>query len=66
MTNEIQKRAKRGSWIYYNDGRPGHANVKARILSTDATGMTVKFEDRARSTRINFNDAAWINHIAIV
>lgn len=50
-------------FIVYNDGRNGHKNCKADILSVDATGMVVAFDDRADITRINFNDSAWMNHI---
>ncbi len=52
---------KHGSRIVYNDGRPGHSGIFADVLSVDAKGMTVQFEDRADMTRIAFPTAlGWI------
>ncbi len=52
---------KPGSRIVYNYGRAGHSGVFADVLSVDAKGMTVQFEDRADMTRIVFSDRAWMD-----
>jgi hypothetical protein len=57
---------KPGSVVSYSDGRPGHVAVKALVISTDTTGMTVQFEDRADTTRIKFSDRAWMDFIIAV
>ena len=57
---------KPGSRIIYNDGRAGHSGVFADVLSVDAKGMMVQFEDRADRTRINFSDSAWMDFIELV
>jgi hypothetical protein len=56
---------KPGSRIAYNDGRAGHSGIFADVLSVDAKGMTVQFEDRADRTRINFSDRAWMDFIEL-
>ena len=60
------KSAKRGDHILYNDGRPGHTNVKAEILSIDGDSMTVQFEDRADTTRIHFSDRQWMDDLTFL
>ena len=57
---------KPGSRIVYNDGRPEHAGILADVLSVDAKGMVVQFEDRADTTRIPFSDRAWMDFIELV
>ncbi len=57
---------KPGSRIVYNDGRAGHSGTFADVLSVDANGMMVQFEDRADRTRINFSDCAWMDFIELV
>ena len=57
---------KPGSRIVYNDGRTGHSGIFADVLSVDANGMMVQFEDRANRTRINFSDRAWMDFIELV
>jgi hypothetical protein len=57
---------KPGSRIVYNDGRAGHSGTFADVLSVDAKGMMVQFEDRADRTRINFSDRAWMDFIELV
>lgn len=59
----MKQEIKPGMFIVYNDGRVGHTNSKADILAVDSRGMLVQFEDRADTTRINFNDSAWMDHI---
>lgn len=54
---------EKGSKILYNDGRPGHSDVKALVLRTDSFGMTVQFEDRADTTEIRFDDRQWMDFI---
>ena len=56
---------KPGSRIVYNDGRAGHSGIFADVLSVDAKGMMVQFEDRADRTRINFSDRAWMDFIEL-
>lgn len=56
---------KIGGRILYDDGRPGHRRAQATVLAVDARGMTVQFDDRADSTRINFADQAWTDFIEI-
>ena len=56
---------KPGIRIFYNDGRPGHVNVPATVLEVDARGMTVQFDDRADTDRINFKDKAWMDFIEL-
>lgn len=54
---------KAGDVLVYDDGRAGHSGVKAVVLSVNATGMTVQFEDRADTTRIAFTDKAWMDYL---
>lgn len=56
---------KPSSRIVYNDGRAGHSGIFADVLSVDAKGMTVQFEDRADRTRITFSDRAWMDFIEL-
>lgn len=52
-----------GEFVIYNDGREGHIDVRAVVLSVDSQGMMVSFEDRADVTRIQFNQPAWMNFL---
>ena len=56
---------KPGSRIVYNDGRAGQSGVFADVLSVDAKGMMVQFEDRADRSRINFSDRDWMDFITL-
>ncbi len=56
---------KPGSRIVYNDGRLGHSGIFGDVLTVDAKGMTVQFEDRADITRIAFSDRAWMDFIEL-
>ena len=56
---------KPGSRIVYNDGRAGHSGIFADVLSVDAKGMMVQFEDRADRSRITFKDRAWMDFIEL-
>jgi hypothetical protein len=63
--NSTTDRIKKGGRVVYNDGRPGHAGVLATVLAVDKTGMTVQFNDRADTTRIQFSDKGWMEHIEV-
>ena len=56
---------KTGDRIVYNDGRPGHKDVFATVLTVDAKGMNVQFEDRADTNYIAFSDRGWMNFIEV-
>ena len=55
-----------GGRIVYDDGRPGHQNVRGRVLEVNERGMTVQFEDRADTNYIVFSDRGWMDHIRTV
>ena len=61
MKNQIRRRMV----LEYNDGRPGHSGVKARVLNVWDIAMEVQFEDRASTTIIYFHDNAWMDHLKI-
>jgi len=54
---------KVGKELTYNDGRPGHQNVRATVLEVMSDGFVAQFEDRADSTRIRWNEPEWIQNI---
>lgn len=54
---------KEGDTIVYDDGRPGHRGVKAKVLSVCSDCMRVQFEDRMASTLILFSEKEWMDHI---
>jgi hypothetical protein len=54
-----------GQTIVYDDGRPGHREIRGEVLSVTPAGMTVQFADRADTTYIRFNDRAWMDHITM-
>lgn len=56
---------KPGSHLLYNDGRPGHTEAKATVLSVCKAGMVVQFEDRADVTRILFSDYGWMKFLTV-
>jgi hypothetical protein len=56
---------KKGGRIVYNDGRPGHQGVSAVVVSVNAKGMTVQFEDRADTSHITFSDKRWMDFIEV-
>jgi hypothetical protein len=39
--------------------------VLATVLSVDAKGMTVHFDDRADTSRIAFTDRGWMDFIEV-
>lgn len=63
--NTVKDKVIRGAWIEYNDGRPGHAGVKAEVLEVTPHSMIVQFEDRADTTKIEFSDFQWMDHIRL-
>jgi hypothetical protein len=54
-----------GATLNYNDGRPGHTNVKAKVLSVYSNGMVVQFEDRAEPNTILFSDHDWMDNLTL-
>lgn len=58
---------KVGGRISYDDGRPGHRNVRALVLEvTDGHGMLVQFDDRADTTYVPFSDRRWMDFVEVV
>ncbi len=56
-----------GSTISYDDGRPGHQDVRATVLEVvDGHGMLVQFEDRADTTYIPFSNSRWTDSLEVV
>ena len=66
MKLSVAYQVKVGGRISYNDGRSGHEEVEATVLSVDRRGMTVQFDDRADSTHIRFSDREWMDFISVV
>ena len=52
-----------GQTLTYNDGRPGHRNVRATVIAVKPNGFVAQFEDRADTTLINWDQPNWIDHI---
>ena len=52
--------------IVYNDGRTGHTNATATVLSVSESGMVVQFDDRADTTSIQFDDESWMKYLSVV
>ena len=67
MKLNIAYQVKPGSRISYNDGRPGHQDVRAMVLEVLAgQGMLVQFDDRADTTYILFSDARWMDFVWVL
>jgi len=63
----VQDQVKKGCRISYDDGRPGHQDVRATVLEvTVGHGMLVQFDDRASTTYVMFAEPRWMNCIEIV
>lgn len=62
---ETMKNVRVGDQIIYDDGRSGHQQVPAEVLSVDTNGMTVQFTDRADTTRISFSDRGWMDYLSL-
>jgi len=63
----VQDQVKKGCRISYDDGRPGHQDVRATVIEvTDGHGMLVQFDDRANTTYVMFSEPRWMNCIEIV
>ena len=67
MRLRVQDQVKEGCRISYDDGRPGHEDVRASVLEvTEGHGMLVQFDDRADTTYIFFSDRRWMDFISVV
>ena len=67
MKLRLQDQVRKGCRISYDDGRPGHQDVRATVLEVaDGQGMLVQFDDRAAATYILFSDSQWMDFISIV
>ena len=67
MRLRVQDQVERGSRISYDDGRPGHQDVRATVLEvTPGCGMLVQFDDRTDTTYIFFSDRGWMDFIEAV
>jgi len=65
MRLNVVHQIRKGGRIIYNDDRPGHDGVEATVLSVDAAGMLVQFDDRADTTHIQFADRGWMDFIEV-
>jgi hypothetical protein len=66
MRLNVAYQVKEGDRISYDDGRPGHQDVRATVLNVaEGRGMLVQFDDRADATYILFSDARWMNFITL-
>ena len=54
-----------GDTVIYNDGRPGHVDVRGKVIGLGRLSgrIIVQFEDRADTTVIHTDDPAWMNHL---
>jgi hypothetical protein len=67
MKMNLACQVKVGDRISYYDGRPGHQDMRARVLEmTENHGMLVQFDDRADTNYIRFSDSRWMNFISII
>jgi hypothetical protein len=63
MNAEQMKSLKTGDILVYDDGRAGHRDVKAVVLSNDKNSLIVQFEDRADTTTIKHDDVGWTKYL---
>ena len=63
MNAEHMKSLKTGDILVYNDGRSGHRDVKAVVLSNHKNHVIVQFEDRADTTTIKHDEVEWTNYL---
>jgi hypothetical protein len=63
MNAEQMKSLNTGDILVYDDGRPGHAGVKAVVLSNHENSVIVQFEDRADTTTIKHDEVGWTKHL---
>ena len=67
MRLRIQDQVTEGCRISYDDGRPGHQDVRATVLEvTGGHGMLVQFDDRADTTYILYSEPRWMDFICVV
>ncbi len=54
-----------GDTVIYNDGLPGHVNVRGKVIGFGmlAGRIIVQFEDRADTTVIRTDDPQWMNQL---
>ena len=63
MNAEHMKSLKTGDILVYDDGRAGHRDVKAVVLSNEKNSLIVQFEDRADTTSIKHDDVGWTKYL---
>jgi hypothetical protein len=67
MKVKVAYQVKPGGRISYDDGRPGHQDVRARVREvTDGHGMLVQFDDRADTNYVLFSDSKWMDCISVI
>ena len=67
MRLRVQDEVKKGCRISYDDGRPGHQDVRATVLEVTAGhGMLVQFDDRADTAYVLFSEPRWMDFISVV
>jgi hypothetical protein len=67
MKLKVAYQVKAGGRISYDDGQPGHRDVRATVLEVvDGHGMLVQFDDRADTTYILFSEPRWMDFICVV
>lgn len=54
-----------GDIVIYNDGRPGHVNVRGEVIAASPDGrfIAVQFDDRASPSNIDTSDLKWMKHL---
>ncbi len=54
-----------GDTVIYNDGRPGHVDVRGKVVevSPKQIFVIVQFEDRANPTLVAVDSHEWMNHM---
>lgn len=65
MRLNLAYQIKAGGRISYDDGRPGHQDVRATVQEVvEGHGMLVQSDDRADTTYILFSEPRWMDCIA--
>lgn len=63
MTRTDLMDLKAGDILLYNDGREGHQDVKAEVITSGDNFVVVQFVDRAESTTIYHHEKAWTDYL---